>query len=170
MKHLSLAAIAAILLLAVPSAHAQGTIGAGVHGLYDLDLESFGIGAQARAGANLGGFSLVINPSLEYFFTDDEENVSTSAFGANVDLLYQIGDQYVTTFQPYFGAGLGIRRYSVEVDSPLGDLDGSETDLGLNLIGGATFGGGPIQPFARATIAIMDGTPIVLKAGILFGI
>jgi opacity protein-like surface antigen len=159
------AVVAVVLMCSAQTAQAQFTFG--VHGAYDIDVEAFGVGAQFRTGLPVGGFSLVLNPSAEYYFTDDDEGVNTSLFRISGDLLYQIGEAYTQVFQPYVGAGLGVSIASVEIEDT--EIDESETDFGLNLLAGATFGGPGITPFAQAGILIGDGSSVGIKAGILFG-
>ena len=169
-----LLALLTLGLLALPSGNASAqSFTFGPHLIYDLDVESLGVGAQARANVNLGGYALILNPSLEYYFMDDgeifDENFSQSLMQLNVDLLYQFQGTE-GTFSPYAGAGLAIARYSYDYDAPGLDLDDSNTDTGLNLIAGATMNAqGSFQPFGQAYLTVGDGTRIGVKVGVMIG-
>ena len=171
MKKLLLALTIALALTFVPErANAQSPLSFGAQGIYDLDWESFGIGAQVRTGLPIGDLAFVLNPSLEYYFLEEGEGFDQSLFRVNADLLYQIGAANVQVFQPYVGAGLGIQRHSIDLDSDVLNISGSSTDVGLNLLAGASFGiGSPVVPFVQAGLFIGDGSTVGLKAGILFG-
>ena len=144
---------AAVLWLSPGEAAAQNSIGANVG--YDLDAEEFFVGAQFRlAPASL---PIIINPSIETFFI---ENFTWLHFDLNA--LYPFGVDN-TTFTPYAGAGLGLDYVKPEN----GD---SNTDAGLNLLFGANFGMGRIQPFAEARIRVDGDVGVAVRGGILLGI
>lgn len=82
-------------------------------------------------------------------------------------------------FTPYAGLGLGVTHVSFDPDAPLNLLEDEETDYGLNVIGGAAFGAGPVRPFAQARITLGDhmaflneddegGAGYALMGGLLF--
>lgn len=142
-----------VISLTVRDASAQTSIGANVG--YNLDAEEFFAGGQARLG--LGGFPVIINPSIETYFV---ENLTWLQIDLNA--LYPFGVNN-TTFTPYAGAGIGVNYSKAE------NID-SDTSAGLNLIAGATFGFGRLRPFAEARINIDDGTNVGVRGGVLFGL
>lgn len=180
-KLVSLFALLFVLTLGVQEASAQFSLG--VRGGYNLDafndngLEegAYTLGGEARF--RLGSLPLIINPGAEYTFTS-LDGVSAMQFDANV--LYPFGIDN-SVFTPYVGAGLGVTRVSTDTDLGLFQIEDSQTDLGLNIIGGAAFGFGAIRPFAQARITLGEhlayinedgegGAGYALQAGILFNL
>ena len=84
-----------------------------------------------------------------------EENRDFSQLSFNA--LYEFGMANVA-FSPYVGGGIGISNTS------------NNTDVGLNLIGGATFGFGNLKPFAQAQITFGDIDLFTIGGGLLFSI
>lgn len=174
--------ILSCLFLLMPSASsAQFRLGA--QGGYNLDAFNDNgveegvlfLGGQAQFG--LGSIPLILSPSVDYFFNGIDD---VTVFQFNADALLTFGVDN-TVFTPYAGAGLAVTRVSLDADVPLlGDLiSGEETNYGLNLIGGAMFGEGPVQPFIQARITLGDhlayinddgekGPGYALMAGLLF--
>lgn len=108
-----------------------------------------GIGAEFDA-PNLGGLTLSIQPGIEYVFTD----------GDGVDYL-QLDGNVIARFGapgasilPYAGAGLGVAFVSYDI----GDDSETETELGLNLLGGIIFPGafGFGNPYLQARYSLID--------------
>ena len=143
----------AVISLTARDASAQTSVGVNVG--YNLDVEEFFAGGQARFG--LGGFPVIINPSLETYFV---ENLTWLQIDVNA--LYPFGVNN-TTFTPYAGAGIGINYAKAE------NVDGN-TSAGLNLIAGAVFGFSRLRPFAEARINLDDGTNVGLRGGLLIGL
>lgn len=174
---------ALVLFVGVPCAHAQFSLG--VQGGYNLDAfteqgaeeGTYFLGGQARLG--LVGLPIILNPNADYFFNDLDD---TNVLQFNADVLVPLGPKNAV-FTPYAGLGLGVTRVSFDPDTPiLGNLlESSETDFGVNLIGGATFGLGPVRPFAQACVTFGDhmaflnedgegGPGYALMGGLLFHI
>lgn len=142
-----------LMLFTVDDASAQTSVGANIG--YNLDAEELFAGGQLRLG--LGGFPVIINPSVETYFIED-----LTWLQIDINALYPFGVDN-STFTPYAGAGLGINYVDRE------NVEGS-TDAGLNLIAGATFGFSRLRPFAEARINIDDGTNVGIRGGVLFGL
>jgi opacity protein-like surface antigen len=176
-------ALLCFLALAAGSAQAQAQVSLGVQGGYNLDAftdqgaeeGTYHLGAQVRFG--LAQTRLVLNPSVDYFFNHIED---ANTFQVNGDVIAPLGINN-TVFTPYVGLGLAVTRVSFNSDAPIvGDLlESDETDLGLNVLGGATFGTGPVQPFAQARITFGNhlafvnddgqaGPGYALMGGVLF--
>ena len=161
---------------------ADAQVKVGAHTGYNLDAPSedgvaegaFVLGGEARF--RVGSLPVELNPSASYHLTG-LENTSLWQFDANV--LYPFGTANAV-FTPYAGLGLGVTRISSETNLPvLGEVSRDETDYGLNLIGGATFGSGAIQPFAQAKVTFGNhaaypnddgegGAGYALTGGVLF--
>ncbi len=148
----------AFVLLLFGVADSQAQLSLGVEGGYNLDTfsdkgiadGSYLLGGQARFG--LEGLPIIINPNGNYYFASLD---GVDVFQLNADILFPFGVEN-TTFTPYVGAGFGMTRVNYDSDLPLvGDmLDSKETDFGANLIGGATFGNGPVHPFVQARVTL----------------
>lgn len=165
-------ALFAVALMA-PRAQAQFVLMP--HVGYDLDVESLFIGIGVEVPLQFGDlpFALAARPSIEYYFGDsDSETVMGETFGASMSIV-QINGDVVAQFIPpedgigvYGGAGLGISIMTVSVDAgPFSGSD-SETELGLNLFGGAQFGAGGIAPFAEFRMTTPFTTRLQLKGGV----
>lgn len=162
MKRLAIAATVLFLAFSVPTeARGQTNVMVGPRiGLDAGDIEEPFIGADVRIG--LPASPITINPTFDYYFTDDP--LTYWALSANA--LYRFGvDNQV--FTPYSGAGLGIYRSSV-------DGSGGSSDLGVNVLFGAEFSLGSLRPFLEAQYSpvFSDGNTTSLfnvKGGLLFG-
>ncbi len=170
MKKLTiLSAVTALFLLVnVPQARAQATIDLGVRGSYDVDnYQSPAIGAGLRISTI--ALPIVINPTFDYYFLDEDELGGLSFFQVTLNALFGFGLQN-QVFTPYAGGGLSISRYSVDDGVVLG-FDADDTVLGLNLVGGAEFGLGALTPFVQAQFVVGgDQPPASITAGLLFSL
>ncbi|MCI0556095.1 MAG: outer membrane beta-barrel protein [Anaerolineae bacterium] len=121
------------------------SIGAGVG--YVSVANDIGGGIGFGAGANLGeiapGFSL--RPEIGYWSVSNDQfgvDVTTSDFIINGNVIYSfMNGMEKSPF--YAGAGLGLNFVSAEVSAFGFTASGSETRLGINLLGGAVF---PVSP------------------------
>jgi len=107
-----------------------------------------------------------LSGALDFYFVEDQTigtrgGSDASAFTVDLNGLYVF--QAEGAFSPYAGAGLGIVRTSV---SSL-----SDTDVGLNLAGGAEYEAGLIRPFAQAQFSLGgDFTRFGITGGVLFSL
>ncbi len=70
-----------------------------------------------------------------------------------------------SSLAPYAGGGLNIAHKSKEFDD---GRSASDTDLGLNLLGGTQFGRGKVNPFVELRVELAGGEQFVLPGGVLF--
>lgn len=157
----------ALLLLGTTDSNAQFSLG--VQGGYNLDTftdsgladGSYYLGGQARFG--LQGLPIILNPNANYYFSSLND---VNVFQMNADVLIPFGT-HNAAFTPYAGAGLGITRVAYNADVPLFDdlLDTKQTNYGLNLMGGATFGSGPVHPFVQARVTLGDHVAFLNEDG-----
>ena len=163
--------LVALFVSAVPASAQLSNIGIGPRAGYDFDWESLFIGVDARA--SVPSLPVGFNVTADYFFLEDVEgfgsDYSQSLFKITANAIYEIGiDNQV--FTPYVGAGLAISRYSADVDTGFGNFDASDTNVGLNILGGAYFGAGSLRPFAQLYLTAGDGSTVGIAGGVLFTI
>lgn len=132
------------------------------------------IGVDARIDSE--GLPVVISPSLDYYFMDDVtiggESVSRTVFAVDANAFYEFGVDN-QAFVPYAGGGLAITRFSTEdVQTQFGSVSGgSDTEVGLNVAGGARFPLGSVEPFAQLNATLGgDVQRLGLTGGLLFGL
>jgi hypothetical protein len=175
----STALLALLLLAAAPQARGQAQIELGPRVGYEIDqLNAFALGGDVRVST--AALPVQLNGSVDYFFLDDasfSDNAGNSVeasqnllkFAVNGLFQFGIDNQY---FTPYAGPGLSITRHPVDSDGQGVDLgSGSETDVGLNAVGGAEFGVGGLRPFVQAEFVLLgDYEPVQFTAGLLFDV
>lgn len=145
--------IAMIALFVAIPAIAEPTIGVGAN--LGLCLPSDNVGSTFM----FGGQGIITNliasmpefvaaPSFSYWSSDfDGSDSSFSEFGINFDARYMF--PMAGAIDLFAGAGLGLFFSSVDiptVNTPFGPVGGgsaSNTDVGLNLLGGATTAASP---------------------------
>jgi opacity protein-like surface antigen len=159
-------AAAAALALTAGSAEAQ-RFGPSISWSDDFDL---GIGARMEYDLpNLftseGPFSRTfLIASFDYFFPDCA-SVDCSFWQLNGNFAVPIT---ATNLNPYAGAGIGIARASVSFDG-IGSASSSNTEVGLNLLGGLQFRMGSLNAFSEAWLQLGGGEQFGLTFGLLFG-
>ncbi len=127
---------------------------------YDVggDIEETFLGVDARL--SVLALPIDFQATFDYYFM--ERNATFWQLGLNALLGFGPG----LLFTPYIGAGLGIARASVDVDmGDFGAFSVSDTDTGINLIGGARFGVGPIRPFVQVQVTVLGDVDLVTIAG-----
>lgn len=169
MKGLRLGLVALLVGMSVAAitTTTQAQVAIGPYAGYNLDAEEMYIGTNFRftIPAAIGNSYLVANPGFDYYpfigSSVDGTDVSASYYGFNLDVFYPfvLSSESVT---PYVGAGLLIGRASAEAFG----ITVSDTDVGLNLKGGAMFGSGRVQPFGEGVIAIAGDAGLMLKGGV----
>ena len=152
MRKILVAAAVMLCLVGVQTASAQGfRWGPEVSLGTDTDL-----GLGARGEFDFSGSALTIIASFDYYFPDG----SVDYWEINGNLIYNFNIPSAPTVTPYAGGGLNIGHASAE--------GYSDTDPGLNLLGGARFDAGSIMPFAEVKFTIEGVEQFVVTGGILF--
>ena len=144
---ISLSAFALAFLLALP---AQAQVKLGVNGQYGIDYEQFQLGAEAHVPL-VGGLSLV--PNAEFYMQDGVDQ-----YTLNGDIHYAIGEAYTRVFTPYAGLGVGVTR----------NRQFNDTEVGLNVIGGANFRAGRAAPFVQLEWRTGDYGDLSVGGGVRF--
>lgn len=151
-------AVAVALLFAAGMASAADKpLSFGLQASYGEEAD-FAVGARAiynledvHEGLNLVG-------SFEYYFPSNE-GIDVTYFEVNGDLHYNIPLEDAKV-EPYAGAGLNFARASWD--------GGSESEVGLNLIGGINVPAGNLKLFLEAKLEVEGGDQFVVTAGIRF--
>jgi len=178
------AVMAAVIVGALGAATLEAQdvkIGAQVSLAQDTD---FGIGPRIEIGLGQVVTGLAVVGSFDYFFPDSFELTipgQDAPFTAEVDyweinanLIYGFTVADAPGVEPYFGAGLNFSRISGNFTGPGTEEEASETDAGINLVGGAKFPLTGITPFVEARLELKGDDPLgvedqfVLTGGILF--
>ena len=152
------------VVIGISTARAQTSFEIGPRVGFDLagDVEELFLGADARIG--VASLPVLLNGTFDYYLVDNYD-----LWQLSLNALYEFGVDN-QAFTPYAGGGLGITRYSFDIDSEFVDLDTSSTDVGLNIIGGAIFELGNLKPFAQAQITFGDFDLFSIAGGLLFSI
>lgn len=173
---LSTAALAscALAFLAAAPADAQVRFGPEVAWGDDLDL-----GLGGRVTADIDAFSESGSEALQelrgigefIWYVDPIDNCDDcSAWEINLNgaVPLNLGE---TDNDFYAGAGLNIARISIDtgVDIPGFDEDVSDTEVGLNLLGGLNFELGALAAFAEAGLRVSGSEQFVIAGGLTFG-
>lgn len=158
--------VTAVALVVVGAANAQAQR-FGAHAIWADDA---GIGLGARMEMDMSG-KLSKQPPLSRaffigqfdFFLDPFEGADGTYFEINPGIAVPLN---ATTLKPYVGAGLNIAHMSVDA-GPAGDV--SDTELGINLLGGLKLNLSGLDAFTEARIALGGGEQFSISFGILFG-
>ena len=167
MKKLALFALVLTAALSAPRAEAQfSLIPYTGYNLEDGFGLLVGIGTEFAAPFAAGNLDLAIRPSAEYHFVDAD---GFNYFQVNGDVLARFSGS--PSVAPYAGAGLAIAFLSTDDVEIFGQtIEGqSDTEIGLNIFGGAEFPGllGFGTPFAQGRFTLVDPTDqISILAGV----
>lgn len=149
------------------AAQAQAQIEIGPRVGYEVDeLEALSIGGDIRASTVALPFQ--INGTFDYYFLDEDDfgGVDVNMFQLTLNGLFELGINN-QVFTPYFGPGISLTRVSADA----GPFEDSDSELGLNLVGGAEFGLGNLRPFVQAQFTVGgDIEPVSVVGGLLFSI
>ena len=134
----------------------ESDIGVGVRGEWDFANKLTTTGAFSRA---------FIIGQLDYYFIDCQSGVSCTWLEINPSMAVPF-TLTGSTIKPYAGAGL----HFVYARQSAGGVSNSDTDMGLNLLGGLKFGMGGMDAFTEARLGLGgDAEQLALSFGFLFG-
>jgi hypothetical protein len=163
MKSLSCLAALGLLVLTFGTARANPvTIAIGPRLSLNTDGNDAALGAEARFGVLqlAPKLRLDIRPSFDWIFVGH----GLTFWALSGDALFAL-DVGTPTVEPYGIVGIGIFHSSYDI--PFGG-GGSDTNVGLNLGGGARFlMTGKIQPFVEIRASIHNGSYVLLTGGVL---
>jgi hypothetical protein len=157
--------VAALCLLATASAQAQ-RFGAQVSWGSDSDL---GVGARAEFDLTNTLSKDSKNPFSKAFIITQFDYYFDSC-GAGDCTWWELNPSLAvplnaTDIKPYVGAGLNIGHFS----SGTGSLRSSNTETGINLLGGLKFELGSTSAFSEARLSLGGFDQFALSFGFLFG-
>ena len=160
--------VTAVALVAVSASAVDAQTRFGAHAIWADDVE---LGVGARMEMDMSG-KLSKQPPLSRaffigqfdFFLDPCEPGDCTYFEINPGIAVPLN---ATTLKPYLGAGLNIARMSVDLGGTLGNQ--SDTEIGLNLLGGLKLNLSGMDAFTEARIALGGGEQFSIAFGILFG-
>ncbi len=144
-----------------------GQVSVGPQLSYADDAE-FGLGVRAVVDFSPFGQGLEGYGSFDYYFPDAPLGADIDYWEINANLAYAFRIVGAPTITPYAGGGLNIAHGSVTIDGFGTPVNGSDTQLGLNLLGGTRFQAGPVRPFAEIKIELEGGEQFVIAGGVLF--
>ena len=148
--------LAFLLCLVGTASEAQAQSRFGVQASFADDAD-FGVGARL-ALAPPAGSPVRIMASFDWFFPDAP--VDYWELNGNVVYMVPVVNSAVA---PYVGGGLNVAHVSVDG----GTIGSSDTDMGLNLLGGMEFGG-QLPLYLEARVEISGGEQFVITGGFYF--
>lgn len=161
--------LAAATAPAATPAAAQVAFGPQVSWADDAD---FGIGARVTfpltqlmtADADSPAQKMMLIGSFDWFFPDDGDvpDLDVRYYEINANVAYT---PEVEGLDPYFGGGLNIANAGISG----GGESVSDTEVGLNILGGLNFLLGTFNTFAEGRLELSGGEQFVLTFGALFG-
>jgi hypothetical protein len=169
-------AVAGVATAASRSTEEEKSVSFGLEGDWGEDTD-FGVGARVILNLEsvLPGLEAV--GSFNYYFPSTGEDVPGVAVDAkfweiNANAVYKlkVGEG---SLKPYFGGGLVIAHAKGGVGVDLGELgsfdfSASDTQLGINVLGGVLIGRKSPRFFVEAKIEEIDGSQFVVSAGVRF--
>lgn len=137
----------------------------GVGGRVEIPVPLSDMGVLSRAFA-AGSFDWFF-PDCETFVGFGNTEIDCSYWEVNANLAVPF--TVAASVTPYAGAGLNVARISLSAENEIGDFDGSETDIGANLLGGVRFPLGGLAMYAEARAELGGGEQFVITVGLLLG-
>jgi hypothetical protein len=167
MRRFVLTLVAATILLALPT-QTQAQLQAGPYVAFHDD-QDLGFGAFIGVPFSSVDEDLFFTSDLGIFFPDDGGSRHDRDYlELNADLLYRIPAPDLE-FTPWVKGGLNLARCSYSLDSEGPGRDShTDTELGLNIGGGVTFGSGSTRPFVGVKFELGGGEGGVLYGGVTF--
>lgn len=159
MRRLLVAVCLAAFLLVPSAAYAQLDLGGQLSWGDDAD---FAVGGRVVLGIPSEQVPLEAIGTFDYFFPDED---GLNYWELNTNVVYRIPVQ-VPMLTPYAGAGINIAHASLDTDG----VDVSDTEVGINLLGGVKYNAGPVTPFGELRFELDGGEQFVLSLGVLFNV
>jgi len=159
MRRLLVAVCLAVFVLVPSAGYAQLDMGGQLSWGDEFDL---GLGARVVLRIPSERVPLEAIGTFDYFFPDEDD---LNYWELNTNVVYRIPVQ-VPMLTPYAGAGINIAHVSIDTDA----VDASDTEIGLNLLGGIKYDAGPFTSFGELRFELDGGEQFVLSLGVLFNV
>lgn len=124
----------------------------------------FGVGGRLVVGLPISP-GLELTGAFDYFFPEEE---GVDYWELNANLAYKIPNP--SPLSPYLGVGVNVAHLAVERTLGNEVFDESDSEVGLNVLGGARLNIGSIMPFAEARYELGGGEQFVASVGLLFNV
>jgi opacity protein-like surface antigen len=162
-KKTFLTALAVMFLFGAAQLSAQIRFGGQLNYGDDTD---FGLGPRlVLDDPALGEFRFI--GSFDLYFPDSPSGVEVDYWEVNGNIVYDFEIVNSPKLKPYVGGGLNIAHASAKTTTPI-PVSASNTDLGVNLMGGLEFGVGKVRPFVELKVELEGGDQFVITGGVLF--
>ncbi|NNE69683.1 MAG: hypothetical protein HKN29_04885 [Rhodothermales bacterium] len=151
--------LALAALLAMPSESAAQRIG--VHTGLNFDGTDLMFGGQAQFGINLGERDAIGQVGFDIYPLIKDTFVSRVNVNVLFDLLASAGAEI------YGGGGLMVQMSRFDVPEGV-NIDETDTDFGINLVGGIVLSGADrrYRPFVELNQTIGGGTGFAVRGGV----
>lgn len=151
--------VAMLLVLAMPSESSAQRIG--VHTGLNFEGTDLLFGGQAQFGINLGDREAMGQVGFDIYPLIEDTFVSRVNLNVLFDLLASAGAEI------YGGGGLMVQMSRIDVPEGL-NIDETDTDFGINLLGGLVLSGADrrYRPFVELNATIGGGTGVAARAGV----
>lgn len=164
-----LIAVAVLAVLCAAPAARAGDVAFGVQGSWG-DSADLAVGARVIADLSGQKSGLSVVASFDYFFPGDDGwgdflGIDLKYWELNGNLVY--GFAKSSSVQPYVGTGLNYAHVSL-TESEFTGISVSDSDVGINILGGLNFGSGRTKFFAEAKFEAGGGEQFVVTGGIRF--
>ncbi len=159
------AAVICLALLAAGAATARAQSRPQVGPELSFGSSDIGVGLGVTASLPVtslipGARDVTFNPAFDYFFPNTGlGGTSPTYWELSANAAYHFTIQGAK-LGPYAGGGLVVAH--------LGWSGFSNTEIGLNLLGGTTFPAGKVTPFAQLRLELRSGSAFFLTGGVLF--
>jgi len=168
-RFVSLCFAVPVLLFGLTAPLAAQGISFGAAASYGEDTD-FGVGPRVSLAIPAGDLGLSLVGSFDYFFPSDADadalgvDINYWELSGNLVLDIPVGEGSVG---PYLGAGINYAEASGSASGAGLTISASESEVGVNLLGGLRFGSAGASPFVEGRYSTAS-EQIVVSVGVQF--
>ena len=165
-RFVSLCFVVPVLLFGLTAPLASQGISVGAAASYGEDSD-FGVGPRVSLAIPAGDLGLSLVGSFDYFFPSEDgldADVTWSELSGNLVLDIPAGEGAIA---PYVGAGINYAEASVSASTDFFGFSASESEVGVNLLGGLRFGSAGPSPFLEGRYSTAT-EQIAVSVGVQF--
>jgi hypothetical protein len=160
MKKIGLLALSVLLVAATSASAVTKPLGARI-GYTSDEIDQFHLGGHIRLFELAR--NVAVQPSLEIGFGDD-----ATLIAVNGDVFYEFTELETPEWSFYAGGGLVFSYVNFDVPEGI-DVDDDDTNLGLDIAGGARYQISPgARLFTEIRIGLEDAPDFKITAGVTF--